>query len=127
MQKILLADDDKIIIDFIKNSVPKDFPGQIDLAETALEAIDLINKNRYDKAIIDLHFEGEDLTGFDILKVAEKKRIQERIIFTSISNQMEDLIGAGATAAFRKPLSALKIAKFLLTNDYDLLREGEIF
>lgn len=124
--RILLADDDRLLREYIENAVPESFGGQLDMAATAAEAIGMIRQNQYDKAVIDLYFDGEELSGFDILKEAVEREIQERIVFTSVSNQM-DLLKAGATAAFRKPLSVKKIAQFLLTSDYDLLREGELF
>jgi len=126
MRKILLADDDKSLLEYILNFISKDDRDNVDLAETAEKAIEMIRKNKYDKAVIDLNFIGEDLTGFDILEEAKIKCIPERIVFTSVSNQM-NLFDSGATAAFRKPLSSKKIANFLITDDYDLLKEDEIF
>jgi len=123
---ILFADDDKVLRDYIESSIPSDFNDILDIVGTAKEVIELIKNNNYDKAVIDLMFEGEPMNGFDIIKCAEENGVQERIIFTSVSNQI-DVKSIGATAAFRKPLSMNNIAKFLFTNDYDLLKDGDFF
>lgn len=128
MTKILFADDDDLLREYVANFLDKNNNNEniVDMASTASQAIEMIKKNSYDKAVIDLRFNNESIDGFKILKVAKEKGIKERIVFTSVSHQM-DLVEAGATAGFRKPLSMKKIAKFLLTNDYELLKEGEIF
>lgn len=126
MKKILLADDDRILRDYVANGIPDGVEDEVDIAKTALEAIEMIRNNDYDRAIIDLRFEDESLDGFDILRIAEEEGVPERIIFTSVSSQM-NLSKVGATAAFRKPLSIKKILKFVLTDDYEILREGEFF
>lgn len=128
MAKILFADDDDLLREYVAGFLEKNVNNEniVDMAPTAAKAIDMIKKNDYDKVVIDLRFNNESIDGFNILEVAKQKGINERIIFTSVSHQM-DLVSAGATAGFRKPLSVKKIAKFLLTNDYELLKDGEIF
>lgn len=125
--RILVADDDGILRDYIASAIPTDFKDNIDIVGSVDEAIEKIKKNIYDKAIIDLRFDNDsDKDGFDILRCAKEYNVKERIIFTSVSNQM-DLLRVGATAAFRKPLSIKKIVQFILTNDYEILKEGELF
>jgi len=124
--RILFADDDAILRDYIRSAISEDCIHKVDVASTVDESIKLIEKNKYDKIVVDLRFENEKLNGFDIVQKALEQEVKERIIFTSVSNQM-DVLGKGATAAFRKPLSIKKIAQFLLTSDYEILKEGEVF
>jgi len=126
MKKILFADDDKNLREYVSTYIPEDKKSFIDIADTASAAINMVKNNKYDKVVLDIRFNGETLTGLDVLKEAVEQKVPERIIFTSVSNRM-DLYALGATAAFRKPLSIKKIAKFLIEDNYELLEEGSFF
>ena len=86
---ILICDDDKYFRMAIKELISKF--GLIDEAASEEDAIDLINNNYYDLAIIDMEIDGP-LSGIEILKQAKRKSTHSIILSSQSSEDVIDCL-----------------------------------
>ena len=102
--KILLADDDKHII----NLYTRIFKGKdysLTPAFSFAEAAALIEANHYDLLVTDLMF--PDGLGTELIKLFEKKRAGAKsLLVTGEENPQEILRSAGISEHFTKPFDA---------------------
>lgn len=87
MYQVLIADDEAIERNALKMMLEKNI-GQIEVtgeAENGIQLLQLVRKNRYDIAIVDIEMPG--LSGLDVLQMAQRELENTRvIIFTAYSN-----------------------------------------
>lgn len=102
-KKILIVDDDdhvvklfSILLENSKNSVF--------YSNRPEDAIEMIGKQNFDRVIVDYRFDNSEMTGSNILEIAEKNGIEERILITSVS-PLTNLKGTHAVLGVRKPLT----------------------
>ncbi len=86
-KKILIVDDINFIVDFEKTVIESlskelNITIEIDIANTATDAIKFINENRYDALILDMNL--PDGSGVDIAKIALDKDEHVRIAALTI-------------------------------------------
>ena len=100
--KILIAEDDPYLNKALKNFL-EDEGLNIDMASNGLEAIELIDKNKYRLILLDLNMPFK--TGFDVLKHLETKRSTPPVLVFSNFDQQESkdkAISLGAREYFVK-------------------------
>ncbi|MCK9212044.1 MAG: response regulator transcription factor [Ignavibacteriaceae bacterium] len=117
MKKILLADDEKDILEFLKYNLEKEGFAVI-TANNGEEAISLLNENP-DLAILDIMM--PKLNGFEVCaKIRENKKTANLpiIFLTAKSSEQDEIKGLelGANDFIQKPISPLKLIARVKTN-----------
>ncbi len=116
MYKIMLADDEGIVIDSLKFIIEKEFQGecQIEYAKTGRSVIELAERMRPDIAIMDIQMPG--INGIDAMK--EIREANKHIIFIVMSaydkvDYAKEAIKLGVLEYLNKPVDREKIVQVL--------------
>lgn len=117
MKKILIVDDDPLVLSTFQHSFNDEELKSIDFASTGDEAVNLLRKNKYDKVICDLRLNG-NFDGFQVLRVAREQGVKVRVLLTAVSSPIE-VGGTSATYAFRKPCDSQCVRNWVLTDVFD--------
>jgi DNA-binding response OmpR family regulator len=75
--RLLYADDEPALRELVQNHLSLE-GFEVETAADGLEAIDLINKNKYDLVLLDVHMPKKD--GVEVLKYIKNKKITSRLI-----------------------------------------------
>ena len=115
MKRILLAEDEEVLRMLITDTL-EDEGYEIDEACDGLEAIQLLEKNRYDLLIVDYMMPG--LTGLEVIEKVrnELKNEQLKIMMLTAKSQQKDEEAAkkaGANYFFAKPFSPMKLVELV--------------
>ncbi|SEV92469.1 response regulator transcription factor [[Clostridium] fimetarium] len=116
MYKIMLADDEGIVIDSLRFIIEKEFVDQciIETAQTGRSVIELAENFRPDIAFMDIKMPG--INGIDAIK--EVKKIYENTIFVIMSaydkfDYAQDAINLGVLEYLNKPVARIKIVQVI--------------
>lgn len=128
MYKILLADDEGIVIDSLKFLIEKEFGGEcvIESAKTGRSVIELAESFRPDIAVMDIQMPG--INGIDAMQ--EIRRTNSSVIFIVMSaydkfDYAQEAIKLGVLEYITKPMDRTKMVK-ALRNAMDVVsRERE--
>lgn len=118
---ILIIDDEQTILTFLKRLMELK-NHNVDAAYSAEDAIKLINRNKYDVAIIDLKLPG--MNGLDFNRILkEKHKDVLSIAITSFKKTYirTDVKNASFNCMFCKPFNLTKINRYISKVNY--LRE----
>lgn len=105
MEKILIIEDDKSIVLTVKYDLEM-LSYDVDTCGDGMEALDLINKNNYDLAIVDITL--PSLNGIELIRRVRCTNKEIKIIVLSASNDEMDIINGldiGANDYVTKPFS----------------------
>jgi DNA-binding NtrC family response regulator len=100
---LLLADDEKVILDSFYRELKSDVL-EVTLATTGEEAVNMINTNRFDIVVTDLLLPVVD--GLQVLKAAKNKDVRTIVIILTGHGDVESAVDAlrlGADDFLRKP------------------------
>jgi DNA-binding response OmpR family regulator len=75
--RLLYADDEPALRELVQNHLSLE-GFEVETAADGVEAIDMINKNRYDLVLLDVHMPKKD--GVEVLKYIKNKKITSRLI-----------------------------------------------
>jgi len=119
--RILIVDDEQIIRRSI-NLIFKKMPYLIDAVESGSEALELLNKQKFDLILLDINL--NDINGIEILKKV-KQQFPEIIVimitgFATVESAIEAM-KAGAYDYIKKPLNAAELQQ-LVANTLETLR-----
>jgi len=127
-QRILLVEDDPLSQKAAKNLLVKNLDCIVDIAETAKEALDIINdaafeyeEKGYDFVLMDIHLPDSD--GHFLTEVLRKtEQAVESTPIIAITGQaskkeMETFLNMGITAVILIPLTIEKLEEVLKQND----------
>ncbi|MCR5656940.1 MAG: response regulator [Butyrivibrio sp.] len=116
MYRIMLADDEGIVIDSLKFIIKKEFGDkcQVEFAKTGRSVIELAEQFRPDIAIMDIHMPG--INGIDAMK--EIKQFSANTIFIVMSaydkfDYAKEAIKLGVLEYINKPMDRIKIVEVL--------------
>ena len=116
MYKIMLADDEGIVIDSLKFIIEKNFPDicQVESAKTGRKVIELAENYRPDIAIMDIQMPG--INGIDAMK--EIRQMNKSTIFIVMSaydkfDYAREAINLGVLEYLNKPVDQQKIVEVL--------------
>jgi DNA-binding response OmpR family regulator len=102
MSKIIYVEDDQDTAE-VTATLLKMNGFKVDIALTAKKGLEMINKNKYDLAILD--FMMPDMSGYDLLKKVNKKKM--KFVFLSAMNisdeEIRDFKKAGVSSVITKP------------------------
>ena len=84
---ILIADDDQDLAKIIGNNLQKK-KYKVDLAYTAQEALQKIQKNKYELAIVDWLFKNESMNGQDLVQKINKTQSNMQVIMLTGRNSI---------------------------------------
>lgn len=91
--KILLADDHQVVREGLKQILIKlGLAGSIEEAKDGNEALHKIKSEEFDFVILDISMPG--LSGLDVLKALDSKRIKEKVLIVSVHPQKQYAIRA---------------------------------
>lgn len=114
---ILIVDDQKINVDILYNIFQDTF--NIDKAYSGMEAMNMIQNNKYDVVILDLVMPG--LHGIDLIKkVREDERFENLafVVATDDASRETEALTAGADDFLTKPYS-VEVVRKRVTNVYE--------
>jgi DNA-binding response OmpR family regulator len=103
--RVLIADDDQRILDSLKKS----FTGErfrVDTALTAQAAEQFLQNGNYDCAVLDWLFDGEQMTGYDLMKKVRALGKNFPIILLTVRNVLYERVAVlrdGADDCILKP------------------------
>lgn len=116
MYKIMLADDEGIVIDSLKFVIEKEFGGEciVEYAKTGRNVIELAEHLRPDIAIMDIHMPG--ISGIEAMK--EIRKTNSNVIFIIMSAYdkfayAKEAINLGVMEYLTKPMNREKITQVL--------------
>lgn len=89
MPRILLVDDDRDILDIIRLDLEDDKANTVDISNTAEEAIEKVNNNRYDVIISDWRMPG--MNGTDLIRKLRSDGCTSYIILYTGYNLITDI------------------------------------
>ena len=117
MADILIADDHKVIRDMVRITLSTQ-GWSIDESDTAKGTIEQVRSTRPRVLLLDVTFEGGDLTGFDVcreLKTSTATRDLPVIMLTALDSNEERKRGmaAGASYYLTKPFSPIDLINVL--------------
>jgi DNA-binding response OmpR family regulator len=117
MADILIADDQKFIRDMVRITLSTQ-GWSIDESDTAKGTIEQVRSTRPRVLLLDVTFEGGDLTGFDVcreLKTSTATRDLPVIMLTALDSNEERKMGmaAGASYYLTKPFSPIDLINVL--------------
>lgn len=88
--KIVIADDNIILANFIKDYIEKNSNFIIyKLVNSSEQEIELLNNEKIDIIITDIIRNKEEISGLDIIQKAEKENRQEKFILLTASSKQE--------------------------------------
>ena len=112
MYKILIADDEGIVIDSMKFIIEKEFPGEFELqtAKTGRSAIEIAESFRPDIAVMDIQMPG--INGIDAMK--EMRSNNANLVFIVMSaydkfDYAQQAIALGVQEYITKPMDRKKV------------------
>ena len=111
MKRILLAEDEEILRMLVMDTL-EDEDYEVDEAADGIEAVKLLERNRYDLIILDYMMPG--YTGLEIIEKIESTEIENKgkILMLSAKSQQfeqERILEAGADYFMAKPFSPMKL------------------
>ncbi len=116
MYRIMLADDEGIVIDSMKFIIEKEFGDicEVEYAKTGRSVIELAERFRPDIAVMDIHMPG--INGIDAMK--EIKRFSSNTVFIVMSaydkfDYAKEAIKLGVLEYINKPMERLKFIEVL--------------
>ncbi|MDQ7064806.1 MAG: sigma-54 dependent transcriptional regulator [candidate division KSB1 bacterium] len=112
--RILIADDDASVRESLKIILQEQGNFDIVLAETGRHAWEQLQSRRIDVALLDLMF--DDLSGLDILSLAQEQRLDTEIILITGRGTIETAVEAMRRGAFdylTKPVDGQEIQRVL--------------
>ena len=107
-QKILVVDDEKIIVKGIKFSLEQD-DFDVETAYDGVEALELIKNNSYDMVLLDVMLPGMD--GFEVCRSVREFSKVPIIMLTARSDDMDKIAGLenGADDYIVKPFNIMEV------------------
>ena len=116
MYRIMLADDEGIVIDSLKFIIENNFPGECEIqsAKTGRSVIELAETFRPDIAFMDIRMPG--INGIDAMK--EIKKSNSNIVFIVLSaydkfDYAKEAINLGVLEYINKPFDKMRIVEVL--------------
>lgn len=116
MYKVMLADDEGIVIDSLKFIIEKEFGGECEIAfaKTGRSVIELAEQFRPDIAVMDIQMPG--ISGIDAMK--EIRKSNPNVVFIVMSaydkfDYAKEAINLGVLEYMTKPMDREKITKVL--------------
>lgn len=111
---ILVIDDEKPILQILTRILRKQ-GYSVDMAETGRTAIEKMNKQFYDLALIDLGL--KDMQGFELLRIMGAHSPKtKKIIITGLTSEEKKARSEGADAYLVKPFKAEELLKIIQEN-----------
>ena len=126
--KIMIIDDEKFLIDSLSRYLSKSISSEIKCVDSADEALDLVNKEKFDLIICDLNISNQ-ADGELIQKIYETVPAQKFIVISAreIPNHLKEDRNLNISAYFENPFNisdfenAIKqIEKVVLVNNLEL-------
>ena len=116
MYRVMLADDEGIVLDSLKMIIEKHFPGQcqMETAKTGRDVIELAESFRPDIAFMDIQMPG--INGIDAIREIKKSNPSVEFIVLSAYDKFDyarEAINLGVLEYVNKPFSAKSIAEVL--------------
>ena len=116
MYKIMLADDDGIVIDSLKFIIEKEFPGDcvVEYAKTGRSVIELAEGFRPDIAVMDIQMPG--INGIDAMREIREANAHTVFIIMSAYDKFDyakEAINLGVLEYLNKPVEREKIVQVL--------------
>lgn len=113
--RILSVDDETSFTELLKQYFePRGF--EIEITSQGERALELLGKNHYDVALLDLKMSG--INGDEVMREIKSRNIDVKVIFiTAYSDSgrtKERLIAEGAYAFLEKPITSLKYLEDML-------------
>lgn len=107
-RKVLVVDDEKLIVKGIRFSLEQDGM-EVDCAYDGQEALDLIHKNEYDVVLLDVML--PVLTGFEVCQQVREFSDVPIIMLTAKGDDMDKILGLeyGADDYITKPFNILEV------------------
>ena len=107
-RKVLVVDDEKLIVKGIRFSLEQDGM-EVDCAYDGQEALDYINKNKYDVILLDVML--PVLNGFEVCQQIREFSNVPVIMLTAKGDDMDKILGLeyGADDYITKPLNILEV------------------
>ena len=116
MYRVMVADDEGIVIDSMKFIIEKEFGDtcQVECAKTGRSVIELAERFRPDIAVIDIHMPG--INGIDAIR--EMKRFCTNTVFIVMSaydkfDYAKEAIKLGVMEYITKPMEKMKVVSVL--------------
>lgn len=112
--KVLLVDDEPLVLDSLRAIVSRDGRYDVSLAESGKAALDLFAKDDFSVIISDLML--TDMTGNDLLKAVKQKTPETQVIMVSGKGTIDQAVEAMKTGAFdflTKPYSPSHLLQIL--------------
>ncbi|HHU03049.1 MAG TPA: response regulator transcription factor [Christensenellaceae bacterium] len=108
MSRILIADDNKDIVDILKRFAAKENL-QVDVAYNGEEALELFHKNDYDLILLDIMMPKKD--GYQVCKSIRRESMVPIIMITAKGEDYEKIMGLdlGADDYIVKPFSVAEV------------------
>ena len=108
MRKVLVVDDEKLIVKGIKFSLEQD-EMQVDCAYDGEEALEKAKENQYDIILLDVMLPG--LTGFEVCQAIREFSSVPIIMLTAKGEDMDKILGLeyGADDYITKPFNILEV------------------
>ena len=108
MSRILIADDNKDIVDILKRFAAKE-KLQVDVAYNGEEALELFHKNDYDLILLDIMMPKKD--GYQVCKSIRRESMVPIIMITAKGEDYEKIMGLdlGADDYIVKPFSVAEV------------------
>ena len=107
MKRILIIDENVEILQLFQYFLSSEDLKSVDFFDSPKKAIKYIGMNKYKTIITDYYFSNEKIGAKNILKKAAENNIENRIILTSTSKEI-DLKECFATFLTRKPITKKK-------------------
>ena len=107
-RKVLVVDDEKLIVKGIRFSLEQDGM-EVDCAYDGQEALDYINKNKYDVILLDVML--PVLNGFEVCQQIREFSNVPVIMLTAKGDDMDKILGLeyGADDYITKPFNILEV------------------
>jgi len=119
--KTLIVDDNINVIECYKRHINQNYNYLVDFVANPFDAISLIKNNYYTRIVTEIFFKNCTTNGLEIIKIAKKQDIKERIILTSISHPII-IKNTGAILLLRKPITKNKIISLISEEMNDFLK-----
>ena len=107
-KKVLVVDDEKLIVKGIKLSLEQD-GYEVDCAYDGESAIEQVKQNQYDAILLDVML--PKLTGFEVLQMIREFSVVPVIMLTAKGDDMDKILGLeyGADDYITKPFNILEV------------------